>query len=137
MQGDCLESVAEIAAGAASAVGLKVRCSPDGAEQTAIVYDCRTGRLTLDCQRSSLSVAVDRPVHGAALPLAPGEPLRLHVFLDRSVVEVFANGRASITDRIYPSRDDSLGFHAFARGGPATLESLSSWEMQPIWPTGR
>ncbi len=136
VHGDCLEIVAEIAPGGASVAGLTVRRSPDGAEETAIVYDCRSGRLTLDCERSSLSVAVDRPVHGAALPLAPGEPLRLHLFLDRSVVEVFANGRARITDRIYPTRADSRGVRAFARGGRATLTAFNAWAMAPIWMAG-
>ena len=110
-----------------------MRSSADGAEQTSIVYDWRTGRLTLDCGRSSLDVGVDRPAHGAALPLPPGGPLELRVFLDRSVVEVFANGRACITDRIYPSREDSLGLRVFANGGRATLRSLGAWTMAPIW----
>ena len=59
------------------------------------------------------------------------------MFLDRSVVEVFANGRACITDRIYPARGDSLGVQAFAHGGRATLAAISGWTMKPIWTTSR
>ncbi len=131
--GDCLEIAAELLPGDAEACGLKVRCSPDGAEATTIVYDRRAATLTLDCERSSLDVEIDRPTHAAALPLAPGELLRLRIFLDRSVVEVFANGRVSLTDRVYPSRPDSLGVEPFARGGRATLTSLDAWQMRPIW----
>ncbi len=131
--GDCLEIVAAIALGDAVSVGLNVRCSPDRAEHTTIDYDRQTGRLTLDCERASLLVAVDRPAHATELPLAPDEPLRIHIFLDRSVIEVYANNRLCITDRVYPSRSDSLGVELFARGGQASLVSLDSWRMRSIW----
>ena len=32
------------------------------------------------------------------------------------MIEVYANGRACISDRIYPTREDSIGVGAFARG---------------------
>ncbi|MGH2562481.1 MAG: GH32 C-terminal domain-containing protein, partial [Thermomicrobiales bacterium] len=72
-------------------------------------------------------------IRSARIDRSPDEPLRLHVFLDGSVIEVFANGRASITDRIYPSRPDSLGVGLLARAGRATLTSLDVWEMDSIW----
>jgi len=54
--------------------------------------------------------------------------------LDRSVVEVFANGRLCLTKRVYLSRSDSLGLCLFAEGGSATVHSVDAWEMAPIWP---
>ena len=45
----------------------------------------------------------------APFELGEGETLRLHIFLYRSVLEVFANGRQCLTQRIYPTRADSLG----------------------------
>jgi beta-fructofuranosidase len=59
--------------------------------------------------------------------------LRLRVFLDRSVLEVFANERVCIGERIYPSRPDSLGLALFAEGGSAELRGLDVWEMGTIW----
>jgi hypothetical protein len=41
-----------------------------------------------------------------------------------------------LTDRIYPSRADSLGVDLFARGGSAKLKSVDIWEMRPIWTGG-
>ena len=61
--------------------------------------------------------------------MADGENLRLQVFLDRSVIEVFANGKLCLTSRIYPTRDDSLGTAAFAHGGSATLQRMEAWEL--------
>jgi sucrose-6-phosphate hydrolase SacC (GH32 family) len=67
----------------------------------------------------------------APLELKPGEPLRLRVYLDRSVLEVFANQRQCLTQRIYPTRGDSDGVILFARGGSATVRSLDAWDLSP------
>ena len=45
----------------------------------------------------------------APVYVAPGETLKLRVFVDRSVVEVFANDRQCATVRVYPGREDSRG----------------------------
>lgn len=105
-----------------------MRVSPGGEEATRIVYDAGSGRLIVDRERSSKSADVHRDPYGGPLTLAPGEPLRLHVFLDRSVVEIYANGRACLTSRIYPTRPDSLGVSLFARGGSARARSVDVWE---------
>jgi beta-fructofuranosidase len=53
------------------------------------------------------------------------------VFVDKSVVEVFANGRQAVMRRIYPSREDSLGVALFSEGGPARVTTLEAWDMDP------
>jgi len=60
----------------------------------------------------------------------------LHVFVDHSVIEVYANGSACLTTRVYPLRAESVGVELFARGGPAELRKLDVWEMRSIWPGG-
>ena len=64
----------------------------------------------------------------------PAEPLRLRVFVDRSVVEVFVNERQYLAMRVYPGRHDSLGVSLRAQGQDAVLESLDAWQMNTIWP---
>jgi beta-fructofuranosidase len=130
VEGDCLELIVELEVGDAREVGLAVRVSPGGEEETRILYEAGAGRLTVDRERSSQSPDVHRDAHGGPLTLAPGEPLRLRVFLDRSVVEVYANGRACLTSRIYPSRPDSLGIALFAREGNARARSVDVWEVR-------
>ena len=68
------------------------------------------------------------------LYLEDGEPLRLRVFIDRSIIEVFANGRQCLTLRAYPVRPDSTGVSVFARGSEAGLVSLTAYQMKTIWP---
>ena len=91
--------------------------------------------LTLDVKKSSVSEEVVNfhPEIGP-LELTVGEPLKLRIFVDRSVVEVFANGRQCVTKRIYPSRPDSLGVGLFTKDGRATLRSMNVWQMAAVWP---
>ena len=70
----------------------------------------------------------------APLDLKDGEPLRLRIFIDRSIVEVFANGRQCLTLRTYPTLKDSTGVSVFARGGGAKLVSLVAHQMKSVWP---
>ena len=136
VRGDRLEVVAEFEPGDAGEVGIKVCCSPDGSEETVVTYSYADRSLELDVDRSSLSSdVVGRTAQRAHLELGPDEPLKLRVFVDRSVVEVFANGRECLTKRIYPSRSDSLGVRVFATGNDASPRSLDAWQMASIWPS--
>ena len=51
----------------------------------------------------------------APFKLREGEPLRLRVFIDKSVVEVFANGRQCLALRVYPGREDSVAYRSAPR----------------------
>jgi beta-fructofuranosidase len=134
--GDSLEISVVFDPGDAAEVGLKVRCSPDGEEETLVVFDRPQGALRLDPARASLSdETCGREAQVAPFALAAGGALSLRIFVDRSIVEVYANGRQCVTKRIYPSRADSLGVQVFASGGPATVVSADVWRMASIWPT--
>jgi beta-fructofuranosidase len=60
--------------------------------------------------------------------------LKLRVFVDKSVVEVFANDRQAVMRRIYPTRADSLGVALFSNGGPTKVPVVEAWEMMPSNP---
>ena len=59
--------------------------------------------------------------------------MKLQIPIDASVIEVFADGRACLTERAYP-RKEGLGIGLFARGGNAQLRSMEVWLMTPISP---
>jgi sucrose-6-phosphate hydrolase SacC (GH32 family) len=69
-----------------------------------------------------------------AAPLAPRNGrVTLHVFVDRSSVEVFANdGARVLTHRIFPA-PDSDGVSLVAEGGTARLLRLDAWTLRSIW----
>ena len=142
VSGKAIEIEAVIEPGEAREVGFTVLRSPDGAEQTRISFfvplqDRRAnpGWLQIDTSQSSLAGDVHgRPPEQGPLELAADEALHLRIFIDRSIIEVFANDKQCLTLRVYPSRADSAGVTLFARGGAAQLRSLSAWQMRSVWP---
>ena len=126
-----------------------LRRSPDGQEQTVITYDRQQGQLSIDFSRSSLdptlvyrSWCIFRPddpqdaarritVQTAPLTLADHEPLRLRIFLDRSILEVFANDRQCVTQRIFPTRDDATGVALRSERTSANAARVRAWTLAP------
>ncbi len=157
IQGNTLELEVELEPGLARWVQLNVLRSPGAEEQTSINfynfdrklsvwYDTKAV-VSLDGTRSSTSpdvwlrppetVTLDRGSRDwASAPTitTAGAPVELRVFVDRSVVEVFVNGRQYLAQRVYPARADSLGVSLRAQGREATLKRLTAWKMKSIWP---
>ncbi|HET7121964.1 MAG TPA: glycoside hydrolase family 32 protein [Solirubrobacterales bacterium] len=149
VSGDCMELRVAIDPQRADQCGVKLRCSPDGEEQTAVVYDAAEKVLRIDLAKSSLdsealpttfvmvvpNLNFENPrvtAQEAPFELGPDEALDLRIYLDRSVLEVFANGRQCLTQRIYPTREDSLGVRLFSLGEAATFTAIDAWDMSPI-----
>jgi beta-fructofuranosidase len=133
MGGASLELEVQMRSASALRYGVKVFCSPDAAEETLVAYDTVAGALTVDTRKASLGEGT-KTVESAPFRLRADEPLELRIFLDKSVVEVFANDRQAIARRVYPTRPDSTQAHLFAQGGAATALRVRKWEMMPSNP---
>jgi beta-fructofuranosidase len=132
--GNCMELLAELDPGEAAGCGLKLFCAADGDPALSATYG-RARHEILVANAAPIRGGGTRSSHTAPLELAEGEKLKMHVFLDRSIVEVFANDRCAITMRVY-SEESYQGIRLFATGGGARLVALESWQMEAIWPTG-
>lgn len=152
--GKAIEINAEIDPGAAQMVELNVLRSPGKEEFTRIAFypqrgyvdwdrshgwahfhQERDGLLVVDAAYSSeLPDVTSRAPEIAPLYLAPGATLKLRVFVDQSIVEVFANDRQCATLRVYPGRQQSTGVSLRAQGADAALISLDAWQMRSIYP---
>ena len=99
-----------------------------------IAYNRVARTLFSATTRASQDTETVHTVQLGPFELAGKEPLKLQIFIDASVIEVFANGRACLTERAYPTRKESLGIGLFARGGKAQLRSMDVWPMTPISP---
>jgi fructan beta-fructosidase len=110
--------------------GIRVRVGPN--EQTAINYDRNEKNLCVDRTRSGqvdFHNAFAR-VHTAKLCPIDGE-IRLHIFVDASSLEVFANdGLLTFTESIFPSHA-SQGLELFVEGGTILLQSLDVFRLNP------
>ncbi len=153
IEGNAIEIAAEIDLGQAQMVELNVLRAPGKEEFTRIALyrergyvdwdrsdgwarfsESRDSLLVLDTTYASeLPDVESRAPEAAPLYLAAGETLKLRIFIDKSVVEVFANDRQCATVRVYPGREDSVGISLRAQGGEAALHSLDLWQMHSIY----
>jgi beta-fructofuranosidase len=155
IEGYAIEIEAEIDTGGAPMVEMNVLRSRDGQERTRIAFyrgrGYRNWERYTGWERQALQAATDSLItidtsYSSLLPdvlsrapetgpvyLAPDEPLKLRVFVDRSVVEVYVNGKQCLAVRVYPGREDSVGVSLRAQGRDAQLRSLDAWQMQSIW----
>jgi beta-fructofuranosidase len=90
--------------------------------------------VTIETSYSSLHPDVNpKGPETAPFYLEGDEPLKMRVFIDKSVVEVFVNGKQALAVRVYPSREDSRGVSMRAQGQDVLLKSLEAWQMKSIY----
>ncbi len=131
IQGDTLEIEAEIVPHATGEIGFRLRKGRN--EETLVGVSAKTHEVFIDRTRSGVvSFSPDFPGrHRATLHWTSS--VKLHIFLDRSSVEVFANdGETVLTDRIYPSPGGD-GLEVFSDSGDSRIPSLTIWKLGSIW----
>jgi len=139
LSGTAMEIVAEIDTKGSPMVEMNVLRSPNREEFTRIaLFRSRGYRgkslITIDSSyASSLPDVRSRAPETAPVVIGRDEPFRLRVFVDKSVVEVFANGKQCVAVRVYPGREDSVGVSLRSQGQEAVLTSLDAWQMENIY----
>ena len=131
--GNSFELILDMESADASQFGVKVCVSPDGQEETVIYYDATEGKLKVDTRKSGPE-DTPKTIEAAPFELKDGERLKLRIFVDKSVVEVFANSRQAVMRRIYPSRSDSVGVRLFSTGGDTKVHTLEAYNITPSNP---
>jgi len=139
IKGDALELDILIKPNDAKKFGLRILCSPDGREQTSIIYDTEKEVVRVDLSKTSLDSSLMRydwfpSIQEAILKLSPNEELKIHVFIDKSVLEIFVNGYLCLTQKVYPSLEDSKEVKIFSVGGEINVPVLNAWKMHPSNP---
>ncbi|MDY7224151.1 GH32 C-terminal domain-containing protein [Halalkalibacterium halodurans] len=127
IRGDMLEIELTLDRKDAHKAGIYVRQSPDREEETLLFYDFAEQTLNVDRERSSLSDEVEKGIQGGHVEI-DGDLLRLRIFLDRSMVEAYANGANSLTTRVYPTKKDALSLELFSEG-EAEVKSMHVWRL--------
>jgi beta-fructofuranosidase len=148
ISGNVMEMEITLDPGDAKRFGVKVLATPDGKEQTPIIVDRSKNLLQVDLSNSSLAkpeynefaMAFASPdpsknpaveTQDAPFELKKGEKVHLRIFLDKSILEVFANGRQCITQVVYPTLNDAVHVKIFADDAPITVHSVKSWKLFP------
>lgn len=101
-----------------------------GQERTELRLDFAAGTMVIDRSKSSLFPSVHKSsVIGKLSANDPFETLRLRIFVDQSVIEVFAGDQTCMTARVYPSLKDSNGIE-LRSSGEVLIKRMEIWEMK-------
>ena len=100
-----------------------------GSHQASLTYDADLGTLTLDLtalDRTPNDNGSYKGIYSASLPekVAVGGQLKLHVYLDGSIADIFVNDRWAYSVRLFPTDASQIEAEAFATAQtPATLKA--------------
>ena len=114
--------------------GIKILQNDNGA--CKIYYNPVTGKFVVDCSaigRLNNDAGVFDGAYTTTLPtqLVAGETMKIHVFFDHSVLDVFINDRWASSIRIFPTSVSATGVSLFA-DGDTQLQQANAWKMKPV-----
>lgn len=125
---------------------IEVLRSPNGEETTKIsIFKAKGGMyailpftsdsvIMLDASHSSSdSQTIPLPPEVAPLVKDNTDDLKLKIFVDKSIVEVFVNGKQCVCQRAYPMREDSTSIALRSRSGDCIVERVDFWTMKSIY----
>lgn len=131
-EGKTVEIIAEFTIGDATEFGLKVLKGKN--EETVIGYDVREEAVFINRENAGDASFHEHFAGTHKAPLKPvDKKVQLHLFVDWSSVEVFANGgEVAITDLVFP-KENGQQIAVYAKGGQVTIETLQIYPLNSIW----
>lgn len=133
LQTNTIEIAAEIEPQDFGVCQIAVLRSPDGCEETVVSCDLGARTLSIDTTKSSLDESAVRELRSVRMSDRDGR-VSLRIFVDRSVVEAYANGTV-LTARVYPRKADSTQVRISAGGVSCPVGSLDVWRIMDVSPT--
>ncbi len=84
--------------------------------------------ITIKAERKTLAIGkIEAPFE-----VKQGEALNLRIFLDKGMVEVFANDRQAVV-YMQQHKPEDVGVSLFSRGGDASAKEVKGWKMKSIY----
>lgn len=148
-----VEHCIELEPSASGSVALSLYEDEVAGESIVVSFNFATGELRLTlmfawddsegkpvARTTVCGVNCDLPNVDGVFRLGDMEPLSLRVFLDHSVIEVFANDRAAMSGRYYPRRGnepdrcaDAYSGTAMAEGRRLGVTRWEAWNIPSVW----
>jgi beta-fructofuranosidase len=117
----------------ATDVEFVVRHDPISGERTSIRWDSHAHELICDMSHSSLNQNSSHDVYRAALHANDRSGLTLSIYVDRSIIEVYAGKHTVCSLRVYPTH--AANRYQVHGTDALTVDELVVRRMQSIWPT--
>lgn len=109
-----------------------VRYDPISGERTSIRWDSDTNVLICDMSQSSLNQNCSREIYRAALNDKDRAALKLSIYVDRSIIEIYAGDYTVCSLRVYPTH--TANRYYIQGADTLTVDELVVRRMQSIWP---
>lgn len=108
----------------------------EGSNKVVLGYDATTSNIYLDRRNSgNVSFSSSFPRIMTA-PLTPDNGrIKLHVYVDQSSIEVFANDGIKVLSALIFPEPSSKGIQFFSVNGQTTVQSLKAYNLKSIWTT--
>ena len=118
-----------------SPFGIKLLQAANGTA-CKVFFNPSTNMFTIDCSAIGRKVndeGVFNGVYSSGLPvsISAGQTMKIHLFFDHSILDIFINDRWATSVRVFPTSASATGVSLFAEGA-TTLQSASAWTMQPV-----
>lgn len=115
----------------ASTAEFVVRHDPISGERTSIRWEHETNELVCDMSRSSLNQNSSRDIYRAPLHALDRETLTLSIYVDRSIIEIYAGDYTVCSLRVYPTHVANR--YQLLGNDTLTVDEIVVRRMKSIW----
>lgn len=120
-----------VSANSSQRFGFNVR--KNGGEQISIYYQPNSNKFTVDARtapRLSNDGWIYNGLYESSLPetLSAGETMKMHIFIDHSIMDIFINDKWAFSIRIFPTDKNAIAIEAFSEG-LTEVKSIEAWSL--------
>jgi beta-fructofuranosidase len=118
----------------ATRFGFNVR--KNGSNVIQIFYTPSANKITVNTtniSKLSNDAGVFNGIYESVLPksFVVGDNLRLHIFIDHSIMDIFINETYAFSMRVFPTDTNAEQVEAFSDGGTTRATSIQAWKLNP------
>lgn len=117
--GDALEIKLNIQPNTAKKYGINVYCDKNGENGFPIIFEMDSSLFMMGTTQ-------------VPFELKNNEPLELHMFLDKNIIEVFVNDRQAALS-VHKYVQENINVALFSEGGDILVKEVIGWDMKPIY----
>ncbi|WP_291528766.1 LamG-like jellyroll fold domain-containing protein [Bacteroides sp. UBA939] len=135
VNGRCLEAQARFKVKATARVGFNLLKGISGAA-VKVYYDAPLNRVVVDArsvERMKNDEGVFDGLYVAELPERPaqGSSMKLHLYFDHSILDIFVNDKWASSVRLFPSDAGAAGLELYSEADATDFELVEAWKLNP------
>lgn len=129
-KGHQLEIIADISTSQSDKFGFYIGKNRNNNEETKIYFELQKNQLVIDQTNSSRTESIEKRIEIGDLNLGINKTIKIHLFIDGSVVEGFINNKEAFTTRIFPKYRNSNEVEVFSENGFIFINKLELWHLK-------